>query len=105
MADLQETPAVPPTDPGGDERLGFEVAGGLLVTFGWGIGVVANVLLHRLAPANGVVIGSIRLFPKLGPYSWAVLGFGLFAGALGVALLLLSRSAPKGPVVLPGYPY
>jgi hypothetical protein len=103
--DLQETPAVPPFDPKGDVRLGYYAAGGLLVALGWGVGIVANVLLHRLAPAGGYRWMGAYFGAALGPYAWAVLGLGLFTGAFGVFLLALGREAPRGPFVLPGFDY
>lgn len=105
MVDLQESPAVPPFDPKGDVRLGYFIAGGTLIALGWGVGVLANVLLHRWAPAGGFHILHAYFGPALGPYAWAVVGFGLFTGAVGVVLVALGRTAPKGPFVLPGYDY
>jgi len=105
VTDLQEEPAVPPQDPKGSLRIGWAIAGSLLIFFGWGIGVLTNLILHRLAPVGGLVIGSIRIYPSLGTYAWIVLGVGATAGVLGVALLWFRRTLPVGPAVLPGYPY
>ncbi len=105
VMDLQESFAVPPEDPKGSIRVGWFVAGGLLIALGWGLGIVANLVLHRLAPAGGLVIGSVRIFPALGPYAWAAFGFGAFTGMMGLAIVLLGRTAPKGPIVVPGFPY
>jgi hypothetical protein len=105
VVDLQETPAVPPTDPGGDERIGYLIAGGLLVLLGWGFGVVANLLLHEWAGPGGMPLVWLRITSTLGPYAWAVFGFGLVTGAVGVGLLMVGRAAPKGPFVLPGVDY
>jgi len=105
VVDLQETPAVPPTDPGGDERIGYLAAGGLLIALGWGLGVVANLLLHAAAGSGGLSLGGIRITATLGSYAWAVLGFGIGTGAVGVGLVLVGRSTPKGPFVLPGVDY
>ncbi len=102
---LYETPAVPPTEAGGDERLGFRIAAGVLVFLGWGLGVVANLIVHWLAPSNGLTLGPLRVFPTLGPFAWALAGFGLFTGSLGLALLWLADRSPPGRLVLPGYPY
>lgn len=102
MVDLQETPAVPPFEGGGDERYGWYAAGSLLVGLGWGFGVVLNVLLHRLAPAGGHRLEGIYFGPSFGPYAWATLGLGLATGAIGVALIGLARGAPRGKFVLPG---
>jgi hypothetical protein len=103
--DLHEMPAVPPFDPKGDVRLGYYAAGGTLVALGWGIAVVLNVILHRIAPAGGFQWMGAHVGTDLGPYAWAVLGLGLFTGALGVVLLALARGAPRGPFVLPGSDY
>ncbi len=96
---------MPPTDPGGDERLGYWIAGGLLLFLGWGMGVVANLLLHELAGTGGMTLVWLRITSTLGPYAWAVVGFGLVTGAVGLGLLLVARTAPKGPFVLPGVDY
>jgi hypothetical protein len=105
VVDLQETPAVPPMDPGGDERAGYLVAGALLIVLGWGFAVVANLLLHYLAGSGSLSVAGHTFTSTLGSYAWATVGFGLFTGAFGVVLLALGRAAPEGPVVLPGYDY
>lgn len=105
MVDIQESPAVPPFDPKGDVRLGYFAAGGTLIAFGWGLGVVLNVLLHYFAPGGGHWLFHAYFGTTMGPYAWAVLGLGLAAGVFGVALVALGRRSPKGPFVLPGYAY
>ena len=105
MVDLQETPAVPPFDPEGDVRLGYFAAGGLLIALGWGVGVVVNILLHLFAPSGGRRWLNVYIGPTIGPYAWAVLGLGLFTGALGTVLVVLGRESPRGRFVLPGYDY
>jgi len=102
VVDLQETPAVPPFDPQGDPRLGYFIGGGLLIFLGWGMGVIANLLLHEYSPVGGFTFLGLYFARTLGVYSCAVLGFGLFTGAFGVVLLGLGRASPKGPIVLPG---
>ena len=94
VVDLQETPAVPPMEPGGDERVGYYLAGGLLIFLGWGLGVVGNVLLHRMAGSGGMALAWIRITSTFGDYAWATLGFGLFTGAIGAVLLALGRASP-----------
>lgn len=96
---------MPPFDPQGDERVGYFAAGGLLILLGWGLGVVANILLHLFAPAGGHRVLGIFFLTTFGPYAWGVFALGLFAGAFGVVLLVLGRNSPRGPVVLPGYDY
>jgi hypothetical protein len=105
MVDLQETPAVPPTDTGGDERIGFQIAGILLIALGWGVAVVGNLLLHHAAGAGGLLLGPVRITSRMGSFAWAAFGFGVFTGIFGVLLLWVARSSPRGPFVLPGYPY
>ncbi len=92
-------------DPGGDERIGYLIAGGILVGLGWAVGVGVNLILHGLAGSGGMTVGWVRITSTMGPYAWAIFGFGLFTGALGMGLLALGRASPKRPLVLPGYPY
>ncbi|MGA8711095.1 MAG: hypothetical protein ACLP8Y_09690 [Thermoplasmata archaeon] len=105
MVDLQETPAVPPMDPGGDERAGYLIAGSILIALGWVLAVLLNLLVHYLAGTGGKTIAGLAITSSLGPYAWATFGFGVVVGAFGVVLIALGRTYPKGPLVLPGYDY
>ena len=105
MTDIQETPAVPSVDEGGDERFGYLVAGGLLIVVGWGFAVLLNLLLHAAAGGSGYSLWTIHLSTALGSYAKATLAAGLVTGIFGVALLWLGRTSPKGPFVLPGTAY
>jgi hypothetical protein len=105
VVDLQETPATPPEDHGGDERYGYQLAGSVLIALGWGLGVVVNLLLHYQARTGAFVDAGVHFGPTLGPYAWAVFGLGLVTGAMGVAILAVARSTPRGPFVLPGVDY
>ncbi|MCI4364626.1 MAG: hypothetical protein L3K10_00965 [Thermoplasmata archaeon] len=105
MVDLQETPATPPFDPGGDERIGYFVSGATLLFLGWVLGVALNLLLHWEARMGPFQLWGVHFGPSLGPFAWAVFGLGLVTGALGAAILAVGRSATKGPFVLPGADY
>lgn len=105
MVDLQETPAVPPMDTGGDERAGYFMAGGTMIFLGWGLGVLVNLALHMGAPAAGFTIAGIWFGHAIGTYAWAAFGFGLMTGAIGIGLLFMGRATPKGRLVLPGTDY
>jgi hypothetical protein len=105
VVDLSESPATPPFDSGGDERLGYFVAGGTLIALGWFLGVVVNLLLHWEARMGAFVIWTVHFGPTMGPYAWAVFALGLGTGAVGVALLLVARATPRGRFVLPGADY
>lgn len=106
MVDLQETPATPPEDYGGDQRVGWQIAGAILIAAGWGVGVFLNLLAHLVAPASGLtLLNWVHVYPTMGAYSLAVLGIGAFGGLFGVVLLLLGGSSPRGPLVLPGFDY
>ncbi|MGP8077901.1 MAG: hypothetical protein ACLQD8_06800 [Thermoplasmata archaeon] len=105
MTDPQETPAVPPFDPKGDERLGYFLAGGILIFAGWGVGVALNAVLHALAPTGGLTVLGLRVGTAWGPEGWAVAALGAFTGLMGAVLVALGRASPRGPVVLPGAEY
>jgi hypothetical protein len=105
VTDIDELPAVPPEDRGGDERIGYLAGGILLIVVGWGLGVIANVLVHQMAPASGLVVGPWRIFPSLGVYALGLVGLGTVAGVVGVFMLWLGRHSPRGKFVLPGYSY
>lgn len=105
MVDLQESPAVPPSDEGGDERVGYLLAGSILIVLGWVVAVAVNLLLHLLAGTGGMNVGWMRITSDLGPYAWAVFAFGLVTGAVGLGTVVEGRAAPKGPFVLPGVDY
>ena len=105
MVDLSESPAVPPFDPKGDERLGYFLAGGLLIAVGWGVALVLNILLHRWAAAGATHLWTLRVGARWGPEGIAVALFGAATGAVGVVLVLLGRESPRGPIVLPGAEY
>ncbi|MGA8303918.1 MAG: hypothetical protein WA691_01685 [Thermoplasmata archaeon] len=105
MTDLQETPAVPPMDSGGDERAGYFLAGGMMIFLGWGLGVLVNLGLHWVAPGGGLTVAGIYFGHVIGTYAWAAFGFGLMTGAIGVGLLFVGQATPKGRLVLPGTDY
>ncbi len=105
MVDVRETPAVPPTDYGGDERAGYFLAGAMMIFLGWGLGVLLNVALHMAAPASGLTVAGIWFGPTIGTYAWAAVGFGLVTGLVGVGLLFVGQATPKGRLVLPGTDY
>jgi hypothetical protein len=105
MSDLQESPATPPVDFGGDQRVGMLIAGALLLVLGWGFGLLVNAALHWSAPSGGSMFWTVRIYPHWGTYAIGVGILGLFTGAFGAAMVVLSRQEPKGPLVLPGYAY
>ena len=105
VVDIYESPAVPPTDPGGDERIGLQIAGALLIVVGFGVGAFLNLGLHILAGSGSLTVGPWTFTATLGSYAWAILLLGFGTGLVGIALLWVARSARKGPFVLPGYPY
>lgn len=105
VTDLDELPAVPPEDRGGDERIGYLAGGIFLIVVGWGLGVLANIVVHRMAPAAGETIGPWHIFPMLGVYALGLVGLGAVGGVVGVFMLWLAHRAPRGKFVLPGYSY
>lgn len=92
-------------DPGGDERFGWWIAGGLMLLLGWGLAVVANLVVHLQAGSGGTWLGPIRVTSHFGSFALVTLGIGVFTGLIGVGLLWVARQSPKGPFVLPGASY
>jgi hypothetical protein len=105
VVDLHESPAVPPEPEGGNPRIGWAITGALALLAGWVGAVGGNLALHRLAPASGWTIGPWWIGRTMGPYAWTTFGIGLAVGAFGAVLLYLASRSPRGPFVLPGYPY
>jgi len=105
VSDLSQLPAVPPEDRGGDERFGYRAGGIFLVVVGWGLGVVVNIALHRMAPSTGELVGPWRIYPTLGVYALGLVAIGAVAGVVGVFMLWLAQRSPRGKFVLPGYSY
>ena len=104
MVDVHEAPAVSPERVGGDERLGFIIAGILLIVVGTGIGILFNLYVHATASPTGSGFGPWVVTPAIGTYAWATIGLGIFASLAGIGILWVSRRAPKGPIALPGEP-
>ncbi len=105
MVDLHETPATPPFDGKGDERIGYYLAGATLVVLGWVLGVVVNLLLHVAARSGPFLVWTVHFGPTMGPYAWAVFGLGVATGTLGAGLFWVARTTARGPFVLPGADY
>jgi len=105
VVDVQETPAVPPQDYGGDERAGYFLAGATMIFLGWGLGVLLNLALHMAAGTSGLTVAGIWFGHTIGTYAWAAVGFGLVTGVVGVGLLFVGQATPKGRLVLPGTDY
>jgi hypothetical protein len=105
VTDLSELPAVPPEDRGGDARIGYRAGGIFLILVGWGVGILANLLLHSMAPSTGELVGPWRIYPTLGVYALGLAGLGAVAGIVGVFMLWLAQRSPPGKFVLPGYSY
>ena len=92
-------------ESGADVRYGFLTAGGLLVALGWGLLVLVNLLLHRIAPSDGIDLGVLRVYPGFGVFAWAATLLGTGAGLVGAVLVYYGTQSPKGRFVLPGTPY
>jgi hypothetical protein len=105
VVDLAESPAVPPEEEGGDERIGLQLAGVLLLVLGFGFGVIANLYVHNSASVSGSPFGPWTITPTLGPYAWATLAAGAVVGVLGALFLWLARFEARGPLKLPGTAY
>jgi hypothetical protein len=105
MSDLSERPPVPPEETGGDEAIGYAIAGAVLIALGFGVGVILNVLLHQMAGTSTLAVGPWVVSGTYGPYAEAILAGGLLTGAFGLVLLALAQRTPGGRFVLPGGTY
>ena len=84
----------------GNRRLGYLVAGTLLVFFGLGGGLLLNVALHRLAPSAGYSLGLFRVYPGWSPYASVALGLGVLTSLVGGTMLYLGWMTTPGPLEL-----
>jgi|GEM_PF-2457722 hypothetical protein len=85
----------------GNVRVGFLVAGLLLVVFGWGGAVILNVYLHTIAPPNGIPVLLWRVYPGWSLYDGVLAFLGVLATLVGLGMLYLARHKPSGSVRLP----
>lgn len=85
----------------GNRRAGFIVAGSLLLILGTGVGMLANLALHSIAPAQGLSLGLFTVYPGWSWYATVVFVLGAFATLVGLGMLWLSGFSPSGPVHLP----
>jgi len=105
MTDLSQNPPVPPEDTGGDERIGYALAGLLLMLFGIGVCIIGNLVVHAFAGTSGVTIGPWHVGTTFGSYAYAALALGVLTGGFGAGLIALALRTPSGPFVLPGGTY
>ncbi len=80
----------------GDRRVGYFIAGTILLLIGLGGGLLLNVLLHRLAPAEGYGLGLFRVYPGWSAYASVAFGLGVLTALVGGAMLYLGWSTPRG---------
>ncbi len=80
----------------GDRRVGYFVAGTILLLVGLGGGILLNVLLHHLAPPGGYGLGLFRVYPGWSAYASVALGLGVLTSLVGGAMLYFGWTTPRG---------
>lgn len=87
---------------GGNRRAGWYAGGVILLMLGFGVGVIANLLLHAAAPVGQCVqfLPGFWVCNSWGWYATVVLVLGLFATLVGVGMVALAVQMPRAPLRL-----
>ncbi len=85
----------------GNRRAGYLVGASFLIVFGFGIGVVLNIVAHLTAPTQGSSIFFVTVYPMWGWYATLTLVLGTLATFVGLGMIWLAMNIPYGPLSLP----
>jgi hypothetical protein len=84
----------------GNRRAGYLIGASFLIVFGFGVGILLNIVAHLSAPPNGAQFFFVTIYPTWGLYATLTLILGIVATFVGLGMVWLGVNTPYGPLSL-----
>lgn len=88
------------TPGSGNARAGYFIAASFLLVFGFGVGIAMNLIIHATAPAQGIKVFFMTVYPTFGLYSIIVFVLGALSTIVALGMIWLGIDKPVGPLTL-----